>query len=287
MCLFRKLAIVFLCGALLIGTMVGTASAEAGDFVFGAGAEADSEDGLSFGLIGDVGLGSDTWLSAGVAHSDVEVPRQQEIDTWYADLGLDHFFDPVGVRVGAAYWGSSELLESSDVRASVYSRGESGTLSIDGEFRDFEFHFAPNDVLRRTTVGFDGTGLGLSGRIKVTDWLNLRAGGMRYEYSRNLTVANTDILDVVTVSRLSVLSSLVDWRASAGIGIDAGARQWQLDISRWRGIVDRSDNRGATVSFLTSMTRQSDIEVSLGYDDSDLYGGVTVLSVFVYFYGGS
>jgi len=60
----------------------------------------------------------------------------------------------------------------------------------------------------------------------------------------------------------------------------------QLDVAKWRGAFDASDSRSATISFLTPMTDRTDIEISLGYDDSDLYGDVVVLSVFLYFYGG-
>jgi hypothetical protein len=283
MCWFRKHAILFLTACCCSAAVL----AEPGDFVIGGGIEADSEDGVSLSMLGDVGIGQDTWLSVGLAHSDVDVPRQGELDTWYADLGLDHFFEPVGVRVGVAYWGNSDLLESTDVRGSVYTRGDGGMLSVDAEHREFDFNFLATDFLPRFNVGFDANGLGLSGRIAASENVNLRAVGMRYEYSRDFETENTDrVVAVLTNSRLSVLSSLVDWRAGLGVGIDMGLRHWQLDLNKWRGAVDNSDNIGATLSFLSPLSQRTDIEFSLGYDDSDLYGAVTVLSVFLYFYGG-
>ncbi len=35
------------------------------------------------------------------------------------------------------------------------------------------------------------------------------------------------------------------------------------------------------------MTDKTDIEFSLGYDRSELYGDVTFFSLFLYFYGGT
>ncbi|NNC77278.1 MAG: hypothetical protein HKN77_04895 [Woeseiaceae bacterium] len=264
------------------------AIADPGDFVIGAGVESDSEDGLAFSLLGDIAVGQDTWLSASASHSGVDGPARRNVDYLYADIGIDHFFDPVGMRVSVAYWGNSDLLDSNDIRGSVYSRGDRGSISIDAERRDFDFTVPELDAAPRVGVGFDANGLGLTGRLEVSPAVSLRASGMSYEYSRDFRIGDAPrLLDLLTFSRLSVLTSLVDWRANAGIDIDIGLRQLQFSVSKWRGIVDRSDNIGATISILTPLTRRSDVEFSLGYDDSDRYGDVTYLSAFIYFYGGN
>ena len=274
-------------GIALLLTLSAPVLADPGDFVIGGGVEGDSEDGLAFSLLGDVAIADQTWLSASVSESGVDDASRRTVDYLYADLGIDHFFDPVGVRVGVSYWGNSDLLDSVDVRGSLYSRGESTYLSIDAERRDFDFAIPPRDALPRADIGFDATGLGLSGRVDVSDNVSLRGSGMSYEYSREFRLGDAARLtDLLTFSRLSVLTSLVDWRASAGIDVDIGLRQIGFSVSKWRGIVDRSDNVGATITFLTPLTRRTDLELSLGYDDSDLYGDVTFLSAYLYFYGG-
>ena len=263
------------------------ALADPGDFVIGAGVEGDTEDGLALTLLGDVAIASDTWLSGSISESGVDDPTRRTVDYLRADLGIDHYFDPVGVRVGVSYWGNSDLLDSFDVRGSIYSRGESTYLSIDVERRDFEFALPPRDALPNVDIGFDATGVGLSARVDVSNNVGLRAGGMSYEYSRDFTIGDAPrLVDLLTFSRLSVLTSLVDWRASAGIDVDIGLRQLSFNVSKWQGIVDRSDNVGATISLLTPLTRRTDLELSLGYDDSDRYGDVTFLSAYLYFYGG-
>lgn len=281
----RKMLAAFICALAMAAR---TVSADPGDFVIGAGIETDSEDGLAFSLLADVAVGDRTWLSASASHSGVDSPVRQSVDYLYADVGVDHYFDPVGVRVSVAYWGNEDLLDSNDLRGSLYSRGDTGLISIDAERRDFDFTVPALDVLPRVGVGFDANGLGLSGRLEVSPTVSVRASGMSYEYSRDFRIGDaTRLRDLLIFSRLSVLTSLVDWRANAGVDFDIGSRQLQLSLTRWRGIVDRSDNVGATVSFLTPLTRRTDVEFSLGYDDSDLYGNVTYLSAFVYFYGGN
>lgn len=280
----KKFVFVMLAGLAFEGV-----AADPGDFVIGAGVEGDSQDGLAFSLLGDVALAGNTWLSGSVGYSGIDGPVREKVNYLYADFGVDHFFDPVGIRFGIAYWGDSDLLDSSDIRGSLYSNGDNGSLSIDGEYRDFDFNIPALNLLPRARVGFDATGLGLSGRIEVSERVDLRAAGMSYEYSREFNIGDdaARVIDVLTFSRLGVLTSLVDWRASAGIGIDVGLRRWQFGVSKWRGIVDRSDNFGATISFLTPMSNRTDFEISLGYDESNLYGDITYLSAFVYFYGGN
>lgn len=285
----RKITAVFLASLASSCLLVQIAAAEPGNFVVGAGVEGDSQDGLAFSLLGDVAIAERTYLSGSLGYSGVDGPLRQQVEYLYADLGVDHFFDPVGIRLGIAYWGDSDLLDSSDIRGSVYSSGDDGSLSIDGEFRDFEFDLPALNLFPRASVGFDATGIGLSGRIDLSERVDIRAAGMSYEYSREFDLGDdaARVVDILTFSRLSVLSSLVEWRASAGIGVNLGLRRLQLNVSKWRGIVDRSNNFGATISFLTPMTNRTDLEVSLGYDDSDLYGDVTFLSAFIYFYGGN
>lgn len=264
------------------------ALADPGDFIVGAGIETDTEDGFAVALLGDVTIAEDTWLSGSVARSGVDDPSRRTIDYLYADLGVDRFFDPAGIRVGISYWGDSDLLDSFDVRGAIYSRSESTYLSIEAEHRDFEFAIPARDTLPNVDIGFDATGLGLSGRIDASEAVSLRAGGMAYEYSRDFRIGDAPrLIDVLTFSRLSVLTSLVDWRAGVGIDVKLGSRQLRFDISRWQGVVDRSDNVGATIALLLPLTRRTDLELSLGYDDSDLYGDVTFLSAYLYLYGGN
>ncbi len=260
--------------------------ADKGDYILGAGVSVDDDNGLAAIVVADLSIADQTWLSASIGRHSVELPRRQDLDTWYGEFSIDHFWGPAGARLGVAYWGDAQILDSVDFVAAFYTRGEKGTISVDAEYRDLELELPPIDLLARTNIPFNAAGLGLSGRLKLSERADLRFAGMSYEYNVNLRIEDTDrVVSLLSISRLSLLSSLIDWRVSAGIGIDFGLKRWQLDIAKWRGAIDGGDNRSVTITFLAPMTDKTDIEISLGYDDSDLYGEVTVLNLFIYFYG--
>jgi hypothetical protein len=258
----------------------------AGDYVIAGGLQGDTADGLAVALLGDLAVGEETWLSAGLARSSVELPIRDELETWYADVGLDHFFDPAGVRLGLAYWGDNSVLDSTDARASVYFRGASASLSFDYEFRDLELELPETVFARRRQVNFDANGFGLGARLDLSEDVDIRFKGMSYDYSVNLRLdPNRDFVNLISVTRLSLLNSLVDYRASASLGIDFGLKRLELEVAQWEGAVAGSRTNSYSVRFLAPVGKRNDIEFELGYDDSENYGEVTVFSVFLYFYG--
>ena len=259
----------------------------AGEYVIAGGLEGDSTDGLAAALFGDLAVGEETWLSAGLARSSVDLPIRDELETWYSDVGLDHFFDPAGVRLGLAYWGDNSVLDSRDARASLYFRGGSASLSLDYEFRDLELELPEFDFIRRRQVNFDANGYGLGARLDLTENVDFRFKGMSYDYSVNLRLdPNRDIVNLISVTRLSLLNTLVDYRASASLGVDLGLKRVEFEFAQWEGAVEGSRTNSYSVRFLTPIGKRNDIEFGLGYDDSQNYGDVTVFSVYLYFYGG-
>ena len=259
----------------------------AGEFVIVGGLEGDSADGLAAALFGDVAVGEETWLFGGAARASVDLPVRDELETWYAEAGLDHFFKPAGVRLGLAYWGDNSVLDSLDARASLYFRGSRGSISFDYEFRSFELELPDLDFFRRRQFDFDANGFGLGARLDLSDNVDVRFKGMNYDYSVNLRLdPNRDIVNLISVTRLSLINTLVDYRASIGLGFDFGLRRLEFEVAQWEGAVAGSRTNSYSVRFLTPIGERNDIEFGLGYDDSENYGEVTVFSVFLYFYGG-
>ena len=257
-------------------------------YILGFGLEGDSAEGLAASVIGDVALTSNTWLTGSLAKSSLDLPRRQTLETLYGNVGLDHWFEPVGVRIGAAYWGDSDLLDSHDWRGSLYWRGDNATISVDYEFRDFRFELPATDFFPGRSARFDAQGIGLSGRFDLSENVGLNFYGIDYNYSVDLsTDRNQAILELLSFSRLSLINSLVDYSAGAALGVDAGLQRWLFELSTWRGEVDGSVTNSATIRLITPMGEKSDIEFGLGVDNSELYGTVTFLSVYMYFYGGS
>ena len=264
-----------------------TAVAEQGDYVLLGGLESDTAGNLAGTLVSEYAVGDDTWLSFGVAHTDVDLEQTDSLNTWYVDAGLDHYFDPVGVRVSAAYWGDKDVLDSFDGRLSLYLRRERFSLSAEVEYRDFEFDIPASRFFDAREFGFDAVGVGATARTDVGTSASLFFSGISYDYSVNLELdQDRTLAQLINVSRLSLINSLVDYRVSAGLSIDHKLSQWTFNLASWRGAVDQSQTVSATVRFLTPLGDRTDIEFGLGYDDSELYGDVTFFSLFLYFYGG-
>lgn len=258
----------------------------AGEWVVAGGVDADSADGLAGALLGDVAIGENTWLSGAVARSSVDLEFREALETWYADVGIDHFFDPAGIRLSAAYWGDDDILDSADLRTSLYFRGGKGSLSFDYEFRDFELVLPQIGDLPRRGTNFDAQGLGIAARLDLTDRVDVSLRGIAYDYSVNLRLdPSRDIVNVISVTRLSLINSLVDYRANLGLGIDFGLNRLVFDMAQWEGAVAGARTNSYSLRFMTPIGDRSDIEFGLGYDDSDSYGQVTVLSIYLYFYG--
>jgi len=271
---------------LVLLLLAGNVFAAGNGFMIGGGIESDNEDGLSASAIGGVGLAENTWLSAGVAKSSVELSRGRELETLYGDIELDHYFDPIGMRIGASYWGDSDVLESNDWRASIYWRGDVVMLAAEYEYRDFDFIIPSTDFLTSREIKFDADGIGVSARFQLGKNTSLRLKAMQYDYSVPFRPAeNRDAANLLTVSRLSLINTLVDNRASISLGIDQGDKRWEIDFATWEDVIDRSRTNSATVRYLLPMTDKTDIEFGLGYDDSELYGDVVFFSLYLYFYG--
>lgn len=255
-------------------------------YIIGVGLEADSEDAIAGSLSGEIGVAENTWLSAIAAKTTVDLPRNVSIDTIYADVGIDHWFKPVGIRAAVAYWGDSDILDSIDYRSSLYWRNDKVTISGNYEYRDFSFDVFRGDLRPGQDVEFHSSGFGLSASFALNDTVDLSFSAIDYNYNVNLRIdANRPILDYLSVSRLSLINSLIDYRARVGLGIDVGERRWSLDLATWKGEVDGRKTRSATVHFVTPLGERSDIDFGLGVDDSDSFGTATVFSFYLYFYG--
>jgi len=263
-----------------------TANAEADGYVIGIGGEGDSADGRAVTAFGDFGVGEQTWLSvtAGSAQTEGFVRNN---DTKYADVGFDHWFKPVGVRLGASYWGNSDILDSRDLRASFYIRGDAGLIFLEYEKRDFEFDLQ-SDTLRGRTAEFSANGWGLNSRLSMGEQVNVLFGGIKYDYSRNLRLQpDIDVLAFVSNSRLSMINSLIDYRFNAGLEFNFGLKSIDVIAGRWQTAIDGSSIDSYSLGFLTPVSDRVDMELRVALDDSETFGRTTALSIHLYYFGGS
>lgn len=272
--------------AVLVITLCGAQASAIEGYILGAGLDADSEDGLTATLVADVGLTEKTWLSAAYARNRGDLSTLESLRTQLADVSIDHWFDPIGLRLGAAYWGDSDVLDSDDVKASIYWRGKSSSITLNVEQREFEFDIFRNIALPQQDIKFSADGLGLSGRFGLSDAVDIRFSGTRYDYDVDLRrAANRPIARLLSATRLSLINSLIDHRARVGLSIDRGDKEWGLDYATWQGAVDGATTHSYTARLISPLSTRFDMELALGVDDSELYGSVTVFTVFLYFYG--
>ena len=262
-------------------------SAIAAGYILGIGAAADSEDGRAFTAFGDFGIRENTWLSAtiGSTETDALVGR---FSTTFADVGIDHYFNPIGIRLSGAYWGDSSILDSEDVRASFYYRDDIASFSADYERRNFDFVFESILLQDRRKAEFHADGWGMTNRIQFSDRITFRLSGMHYGYSRNIRIQpEIDILRFLSASRLSLINSLIDYRINAGLEFRFGLRSVDVSVGSWQTAVDQSKVDSYTIGILTPMSDRTDIEFRLSFDDSENFGNTTSLTVFLYYFGGS
>lgn len=259
----------------------------AGGYILGIGAAADSENGRAVTAFGDFSIRENTWLSAtiGSTETDAQVGR---FSTTFADVGIDHYFNPVGIRLSGAYWGDSSILDSEDVRASLYYRDDTASFSADYERRNFDFIFGSILLRDRRKVEFHADGWGMTNRIQLTDRITFRLSGMHYGYSRNIRIQpEIDSLRFLSASRLSLINSLIDYRINAGLEFRFGLRSLDVSVGSWQTAVDQSKVDSYTIGFLTPMTDRTDIEFRLSLDDSENFGNTTALTIYLYYFGGS
>ena len=259
----------------------------AANYILGIGAAADSEDGRAISAFGDFGIGENTWLSGTFGSTETN-GIAGGFSTTFADVGIDHYVNPVGIRISGAHWGDPDSLDSDDVRASLYYRYYIASFSADYARRNFDFIFGSLLLDERRKAEFHADGWGLTSRIQVSDRITVRLSGMHYGYSRDIRIQpEIDVLRFLSASRLSLMNSLIDYRINAGMEFRFGLRSIDVSAGSWKTAVDQSKVDSYTIGFLTPMTERTDIEFRLSFDDSENFGNTTALTVYLYYFGGS
>lgn len=263
------------------------AAAHAEGYILGFGAARDTEDATAWTAFGDFGIGEKTWLSAMIGSTETEA-LVGGFETSTYDVGVDHYFEPVGVRLGASYWGDSGLLDSADIRVSFYYRDDVATLSANYERRDFDFVFGSVLLGDRRKVEFQANGWGMTSTVRFGDRISLNLSGMHYEYSRRIHIdPDINIFRFLSASRLSLMNSLLDYRVNADVEVAFGLRSVDVSAGSWKTAVDQSKVDSWSIGFLTPVSDRIDAEFRLSFDDSQNFGSTTALTVYLYYFGGS
>lgn len=263
-----------------------SSAAGAEGYVLGLGVEGDSTDGRLVSAFADIGAGDNTWVSVSGSLAETRGIIRDN-DTVLAALGVDHALGAFGVRAGAGYWGNADILDSRDLNAAVYLRGDAGSISLDYRKRWFEFDLQ-SDALRGRTARFTADGIGLTSRLGLGGRASVFFGGMWYDYSRNLRIQpDIDLLTFISQSRLSMINNLIDYQYSGGIEVEFGLRSVDLSVGQWQTAIDGSRIESYSIGFLTPLADRLDVELRYAIDESASYGRTNALALYFYYFGGA
>ena len=114
------------------------------------------------------------------------------------------------------------------------------------------------------------------------------AGGMAYEYSRDLRIQpDISVLAFISRSRLSMINNLIDHQFNGGIEFRFGLRSLDLTAGEWQTAIDGGRIHSFSLGFLTPLGDRFDGEFRLSLDDSEFFGRTTAFSFYLYYFGGS
>jgi len=272
---------------LLIGLICCSGAVQASSgYVVGINGIADNAGGRAVSGFIDYGITESTWVSGTLAHTNTGGPLGG-LDTIYVDAAFEQSFGLTGFRAGAAYWGDDDILDSNDFRASLFFRGEKGSLSLDYERREFDFVYSPLlEPDRILTTEFSANGIGVAASLKASDRSRLFVSGMSYDYSRDIRLQpRFDALRFLSTSRLSLMNSLIDYRISGGMEFQFGHRAVDLTLSHWQTAIDGGKVSSVSIGFITPSGPASDLEYRLAFDDSENFGNTFAFAVSFYFFG--
>lgn len=256
------------------------------DYALGLGLSGDSDSGLTEAVSAEVAVSEKTWLSGIAGHGAIDVPRREDLELWFLDLGIDHNFEPVGVEARIGYWGDSDVLESTDLGGSLYFSNDAFRIAAEYQHRDFDFIIPATDFFPGREVEFDADGIGVTFSADLGESSRIQLSAMDYDYSLDFNLGDrVRFLELLSASRLSLINSLVDYRVNATFGMSLGDHDVSIDLGTQRGEIDGGDTNSVTLRWLAPLGSRNDIEFGLGLDDSELYGEATVLSVMLFFYG--
>ena len=258
-------------------------------WALGLGSQLDAEGSSSTVASVDIAASKTTWLRASGSVGSSPSSRG-DIQTRTLSVGIDQGFRPIGLTLDLQRWGDPDLVESNDIKASLYFRGDVFTAALLAERRDFDITFSVTgpggDVFSRT-VGFTGDGWGLRLSAKPNERWRVFASGRKYDYSANLAaLPRIQLVDFLFSSTLTLANSLVDHEISAGVERSFGNRALSLTYARDRSAVDRTFLESLDVGLLFPVGKRVDLELSFGVSDSQDFGGETFGGIYLFIYGG-
>jgi hypothetical protein len=284
-----------------------------------AGAELDDEDGHRFDLGATWAPTLATSVNAYAGSADTATDLNN-FSSRMASLGVDHWFEPLGVSLDLRWWGDADFFESRELVGTLYYKEEGWRFGLRGEMRESDFDPVRFDVeipIRNLIVPVSGSAecaldnYGYGATVSHTGriWSVLLAG-TQYEYSS----PECTITDLVVPPQAGTpgrsrelnrrITSAALARGAELMGSALTREYGFLDYSLWGSAAlrsglntfgldyfhDREEFQGFVADTLIGsitfpVSDRFDLELRLGATESDLSGrvafaGVTLFAFF-------
>lgn len=256
-----------------------------GAWMLGIGAQTDEVGSDSALATLQWGIRPNSWLSVTAGNSSSPADRA-DVEASTLALGFDQRFDRVGFTLGIEHWGDSGVLETDDLRGTVYFDRQRWRFGFGFATRDIEIPFTlsgPFGGTQQRTVSVGAERYSVDVRTAVGERWSLYFGLAEHDYERDLSVLpRIDRFNLLSTSTLTLANSFIDHERSVGV-----ERVFERVVLNFRVATDRSaidDSRLDTfdAALLLPIGRRVDVEVNLGHGrsslfDSGLYGGLLFL----------
>jgi hypothetical protein len=256
-----------------------------GSWALGLAAQVDEESNDSRLVTFNWGVTPKTWLSF-AAGSSSSPADQANVTADTLAAAVDQRFDHIGIAFEVEHWGDPDVLESEDLRGTLYFDSERFRIGFSYESRDIDVPFTLTGPLGRTisrnvSVGADGLAVDI--RVKPADRWQLYFGAKEYDYERDLSVLpRIDRLNLLSASTLTLANSFVDHARMLAAEREIGRALVTVSYTHDESAVDGSRLETLDAAVLFPIGARVDLEVNVGNGRSDffqsgLYGGVLLL----------
>lgn len=256
-----------------------------GSWALGLAAQVDEESNDSRLVTFNWGVTPKTWLSF-AAGSSSSPADQANVTADTLAAAVDQRFDHIGIAFEVEHWGDPDVLESEDLRGTLYFDSERFRIGFSYESRDIDVPFTLTGPLGRTisrnvSVGADGLAVDI--RVKPADRWQLYFGAQEYNYARDLSVLpRIDRLNLLSASTLTLANSFVDHARMVAAEREIGRALATVSYTHDESAVDGSRLETLDAAVLFPIGARVDLEVNVGNGRSDffqsgLYGGVLLL----------
>jgi hypothetical protein len=246
-----------------------------GAWMLGLGAQVDEDGGDSLQGTMYVGVGPSTWLLLGAGRSSSPADRA-DIEANTLSIGVDHRFANVGFTFDVAQWGDSGVLETQDLKGSVYFDRERWRIGFGYETGDIEIPFTltgPLGGTLRRTAEVSSDAFSVDARIDLGPHWQMYLRLAEHDYERDLNVLpRIDSFNLLSTSTLTLANSFLDYERSVALEREIGRVSLNMRFATDRSAIDHSKFDTLEGAALFPIGARSDLEFNVGHGRSDFFG---------------